>query len=112
MIHLEGNNRPVAHELDTLAIEILGEIPDDLVGTCYRNGPNPRSGWSPHLFAGDGMIHAVSLPTAYRNRYVRTPLLQDPNTRRDGEFVTTANTHIIDCDARLLALEEGGCRTT
>ena len=109
MIHLEGNNRPVADEVDVTVFEVVGKLPADLVGTYYRNGPNPRSGWSPHLFTGDGMVHAVCLPDgSYRNRYVRTPLFDDPTTPRDGELVTTANTHVIDCDGRLLALEEGG----
>lgn len=109
MLHLEGNNAPVADERDALPVRIVGTVPHDLVGTYYRNGPNPRSGWSPHLFLGDGMVHAVSLPRGeYRNRYVRTPLYEDAATPRDGRVVTTANTHVIELDGHLLALDESG----
>jgi carotenoid cleavage dioxygenase-like enzyme len=90
MIHLEGNNAPVAGERDEVPTRVVGAIPDDLVGTYHRNGPNPKSGWSPHLFAGDGMVHSLALPGgAYRNRYVN------------------GNTHVVPHDDVLLTLEEG-----
>jgi carotenoid cleavage dioxygenase-like enzyme len=90
VIHLEGNNAPVADERDALPTRVVGTIPDDLVGTYYRNGPNPKSGWSPHLFAGDGMVHSVAVPSGeYRNRYVK------------------GNTHIVEHEGALLTLEEG-----
>jgi carotenoid cleavage dioxygenase len=112
-IHLEGNNAPVSDEVDVdaAAVRVVGALPEDLRGTFYRNGPNPRSGWSPHLFAGDGMVHAVTVGDAgigYRNRYVRTPLWADPSTPRTHPRVTTANTHVVEHAGRLLALEEGG----
>ncbi len=92
-----------------MAVRVVGELPADLAGTFVRNGPNPRSGWSPHLYAGDGMMHSVDLPEGrYRNRWVRTPLFDDASVRRDGLLVTTANTHVIAHAGRLLALEEGG----
>jgi carotenoid cleavage dioxygenase-like enzyme len=90
VIHLEGNNAPVPDERDAVPTRVVGRVPDDLRGTYYRNGPNPRSGWSPHLFAGEGMVHAVALASgAYRNRYVE------------------GNTHVIEHDGALLTLEEG-----
>lgn len=90
MIHLEGNNAPVAEERDAMPTRVVGTLPDDLVGTYHRNGPNPRSGWSPHLFAGEGMVHSMTLPGgAYRNRYVE------------------GNTHVIEHEGELLSLEEG-----
>ena len=56
-----------------------GALPDDLEGTLFRIGPNPRyaplsgryNGWM-----GDGMVHALSFTGGkahYRNRWVRTP---------------------------------------
>lgn len=111
-IHLEGNNAPVPGERDAVPTRVVGDVPGDLRGLFVRNGPNPRTGWSPHLFAGDGMVHGLWLDGAgaarYRNRYVRTPLFDDPATRRDGREVTTANTNVIAHAGRLLALEEGG----
>ena len=122
-IHLAGNNRPVDRESDVVRAEIRGRLPDDLRGTYIRNGPNPRSGWSPHLFAGDGMVHGIALGEGelrwYRNRYVRTPLYEHPGadrfelafdaaTGRIDHRVTTANTHVIEHAGKVLALEEGG----
>lgn len=111
-IHLAGNNAPVAAERDARPTHVVGRIPEDLRGVYLRNGPNPRRGWSPHLFAGDGMVHGIALEdgiaTWYRNRYVRTPLHDDPDTPRGDPRVTTANTHVIAHAGRILALEEGG----
>lgn len=57
---------------------VQGNIPTDLVGEFFRNGPNPvfvpRGGQ--HWFDGDGMIHGVRLQADgnvnYVNRYVDT----------------------------------------
>ncbi len=122
-LHLAGNNAPVAEEVTVVPTEVEGSIPGDLAGLFVRNGPNPRTGWSSHLFEGDGMVHGLALAggTArwYRNRYVRTPLYEHPGeprlalavdaaTGRVDHRVTTANTHVIAHAGRLLALEEGG----
>ncbi|PZG34457.1 dioxygenase [Spongiactinospora gelatinilytica] len=122
-LHLAGNNAPVAEEVTLEPAKVVGEIPAELSGQFFRNGPNPRTGWSPHSFASDGMIHTVALDGGrarwYRNRYVRTPLYEnpgvsrfalafDPETSRIDYRVTTANTHLIAHAGRLFALEEGG----
>ncbi|KAF0846691.1 carotenoid oxygenase family protein [Nocardia caishijiensis] len=122
-LHLIGNNSPVTEEVTVEPTAVTGQIPRDLDGVFVRNGPNPRTGTSTHYFAGDGMVHAVSLAdgraTWYRNRYVRTPLSENPGKSRfqlafhpvDGTIdfrVTTANTHVITHAGRVLALEEGG----
>ncbi len=61
-------------------LAVSGELPRQLRGTLYRNGPNPqlppRAGAAYHWFDGDGMIHAFSFEderVRYRNRWVRTP---------------------------------------
>ncbi|MFD0655697.1 carotenoid oxygenase family protein [Thermocatellispora tengchongensis] len=81
-LHLAGNNAPVAAEVTLEPSKVTGEIPAELSGQFFRNGPNPRTGWSPHSFAGDGMIHTIALDGGrarwYRNRYVRTPLYEHP----------------------------------
>ncbi|MFF0492603.1 carotenoid oxygenase family protein [Nocardia sp. NPDC004068] len=122
-LHLAGNNAPVAEEVTVEPTEVVGRIPAELDGVFARNGPNPRTGWSPHYFAGDGMVHAIALADGrarwYRNRYVRTPLYDnpgrsrfalafDPATGTVDYRVTTANTHLLAHAGRLLALEEGG----
>ena len=61
-------------------MKITGELPRELNGTLYRNGPNPQFD-SPgaHWFVGDGMLHAFHLENgraSYRNRWVRTPKWQ------------------------------------
>ncbi len=122
-LHLAGNNAPVAEEVSVEPTDVTGRIPPELEGVFVRNGPNPRTGWSPHYFAGDGMVHAIALSGGsarwYRNRYVRTPLYANPGrSRAELAFdpatatmdyrVTTANTHLLAHAGRLLALEEGG----
>ena len=57
---------------------IRGEVPKDLLGTLYRNGPGKleRQGqWVHHPFDGDGMIVAIKFDkgqTTFSNRFVRT----------------------------------------
>jgi carotenoid cleavage dioxygenase-like enzyme len=74
------NLAPIPFECDAPVLKISGELPRELNGTLYRNGPNPQFD-SPgaHWFVGDGMLHAFHLENgraSYRNRWVRTPKWQ------------------------------------
>jgi carotenoid cleavage dioxygenase-like enzyme len=121
--HLRGNFAPVREEKTAFNLEVHGAIPPELRGLCLRNGPNPRSGSSPHWFFGDGMVHGVALSDGeakwYRNRWVRTrPYLEGDETailvRPDGSVdptVAKANTHIVGHAGRLLALVESSFPT-
>jgi len=72
--------RPNPTESDYAIKRIEGEIPRELNGTLYRNGPNqkvlPQAGAGAlHLFDGDAMIHAITFDDGqarYRGRYART----------------------------------------
>jgi carotenoid cleavage dioxygenase len=126
---LSGNFAPIRSEDDFAELAVADEIPRELQGTLFRNGPNPQ--FEPrdpdhHWFAGDGMIHAVRFAAgkvSYRNRFVRTPKWQaehatgqslfgtfgNPSTSGPSAMGTdsgVANTNIIFHAGRLLALEE------
>jgi len=73
---LQGNFSPIQSEDDVESLQVIGEIPRDLAGTYFRNGPNPA--FEPpgryHWFDGDGMIHGIRIrdgKASYRNRWVR-----------------------------------------
>jgi carotenoid cleavage dioxygenase-like enzyme len=74
-----GNYTPLSFEADAPDLVVRGELPKNLAGTLYRNGPNPQ--FAPrdsnhHWFIGDGMIHAFHIAdgrVSHRNRWVRTP---------------------------------------
>ena len=75
--NLRGGFAPLQMECDVNDLVIEGEIPRELNGSFYRNGPNPQ--YAPrghyHWFGGDGMVHAFHIEdgrVAYRNRWVRT----------------------------------------
>jgi carotenoid cleavage dioxygenase len=109
---------------------VVGEIPRDLAGTLYRNGPNPQFAprGSYHFFTGDGMIHAFRFEDGrchYRNRWVRTPRFaaeraageplfgnlfagEPSDPRANGVAGGPANTNVVWHAGRLLALVEGG----
>ena len=76
--NLEGNYAPLRMECDIQDLIIEGEVPKDLFGSYYRNGPDPQfppMGGQYHWFAGDGMIHAFHFENgkiSYRNRWVQT----------------------------------------
>jgi carotenoid cleavage dioxygenase-like enzyme len=125
---LQGLYAPVFVEGESGKLPVEGEVPRELNGTLYRNGPNPQ--FAPrglyHWFAGDGMVHAFHIENGevtYRNRYVRTPKFEleraagralfgafgnpafsDPSTV--GKDFGVANTHIVYHGGKLLALEE------
>jgi carotenoid cleavage dioxygenase len=127
---LRGNYGPLLLEGEAFDLPIEGELPRELEGTLYRNGPNPQ--FAPrgryHWFDGDGMIHAFRLGdgrASYRNRWVRTARFSleraagealfgglgdmaasDP--RVAGVAPNAANTNIVWHAGRLLALWEGG----
>ena len=128
--YLSGNFAPIASEDDLQDLPVTGDIPRELNGTFYRNGPNPQ--FTPrdahhHWFAGDGMLHAFILQNrqvGYKNRFVRTnkwqleneagrslfgtfgnPMTTDPSVL--GQDSGVANTNVIWHAGKLLALEEG-----
>ena len=72
---LQGNFAPWRMEGEAPDLEVVGELPRELRGTYFRNGPNPA--FEPigryHWFDGDGMIHAIRIADGrahYRNRWV------------------------------------------
>jgi carotenoid cleavage dioxygenase-like enzyme len=121
------NIAPIPFECDASILKVTGELPRELNGTLYRNGPNPQFDVpGAHWFVGDGMLHAFHLENGRasdRNRWVRTPKWQaehdagralfggfgrklpsaPASTTQDGGV---ANTNIIFHGGRLLALEE------
>lgn len=123
------NRSPIPMECDAPFLTVEGELPRELNGTLYRNGPNPQFDVpGAHWFVGDGMLHAFHIENgraSYRNRWVRTPkwlaehdagraifagfgpikLRDAPPTSCNDSGV--ANTNIIYHGGRLLALEEG-----
>ena len=72
-----NNLAPIPMECDAPHLKVTGELPRELNGTLYRNGPNPQfDAPGAHWFLGDGMLHAFHLENgraSYRNRWVRTP---------------------------------------
>ncbi len=131
---LQRNYAPVNDELHVTHLEVIGKIPDDLLGTYMRNGPNPQ--FQPitytYPFDGDGMIHAVYIDNgqaSYRNRYIETvellaerragkalyggfkcPVPPDPTYVGEGAdpFKNGAFIHIIRHANQHLALFEPG----
>ena len=127
---LQGIWEPWPMEGDLRDLPVVGEVPQALRGTFYRNGPNPQ--FAPraayHLFDGDGMIHAFAIEDGkvhYRNRWVRTPRFEAERaageslygglaspTKDDPRVAGVpggpANTHIVSHAGKLLALVELG----
>lgn len=128
---LEGYFAPMGMECDAPDLIIEGELPTDLTGVYFRNGPDPlyppREGEAYHWFHGDGMLQRFEFGggrIAWRNRWVQTrkyeleraagkslfgvlgnPFNLDPSVAE--EPYNTANTHIVYHGDRLLALMEG-----
>jgi len=115
---LRGNWAPLKEERTVTDLQVIGRIPPELDGRYVRNGANPVTGYADHPFLGDGMIHGIRLRNGnaewYRNRYVRTPFIAEPDrpaidldSALGDMTASKANTNIIGHAGRLLALEEG-----
>ncbi len=112
--NLVGAFAPIHMECEAPDLVVEGEVPRDLFGTFYRNGPNPQ--FAPrgdyHWFGGDGMIHGYYIEdgrVGYRNRWVRTVKW---NTEREaGESLFSAF-NPLDNDERVQGLETDGLANT
>jgi carotenoid cleavage dioxygenase-like enzyme len=114
--HMLGNGRPVTEEQSLTSLKVRGTIPPELDGRYVRAGGNQREGESSHPFLGDGMVHGVRLRDGqaewYRNRYVQTPFITNPDLNATDPAVmmdmksSKANTHVIGHAGKILALEE------
>jgi len=87
--YLHGLYAPTLNEMHVESLQVTGELPSDLVGAYFRNGPNPRH--KPlhrhHPFDGDGMVHGVYFQdgnVSYRNRYVQTAALHGELVERES----------------------------
>jgi carotenoid cleavage dioxygenase-like enzyme len=121
------NYAPISEERVVHALPVKGELPRELNGSLYRNGPNPQFQVpGAHWFVGDGMLHAFTLENgkaSYRNRWVRTSKWlaeHDAGRALFGGFGQkppdapasvvadsgVANTNVVWHGGRLLALEE------
>jgi carotenoid cleavage dioxygenase len=122
--------RPYKNEESFEITSIEGEIPKDIHGTLYRNGPSqkidPVQGHQAlHLFDGDGLIHSYRIDDGhvwYTGKYVRTPSFIAE--QEEGRFCfscvnfapenpsdkvplrETANTNIVWHGGKLMALVE------
>jgi carotenoid cleavage dioxygenase len=113
---LQGNFAPVTRETEATDLRVQGTIPDALSGLYVRNGSNPKTGWAPHWFLGDGMVHGVMLANGkaswYRNRYVQTTLLAAGGgltaKGAPGGAAGLSNVSLVHHAGRLLTLGEVG----
>ena len=121
--YLHGLFAPVEKQVAADNLDVIGEIPRDLHGGYFRNGPNPKTPpkGMHHWFDGDGMIHGIWFEDGkarYANRYVATEDFRtngagslggifEPSKDAAGRTVhyrETANTDIVYHNGRLLAL--------
>jgi len=125
--------RSLPKEYDYRIDEVEGEIPPELQGTLFRNGPGllDVNGQSlHHPFDGDGMICAIAFKDGqahFRNRFVRTEGFQKEQkagkilhrgvfgTQKPGGWLANAfdfnlkniaNTQVVYWGGKLLALWE------
>ncbi len=126
--------RAVTEEFDVELHSLSGQLPRELNGVLYRNGPGTLVAGETryqHPFDGDGMVTRFEFRDGtcrYRNRYVTTRersrelaagrmLYRAFGTNLPGglranffrtRFKNAANTHVVPHGGRLYALWEGG----
>lgn len=129
----QNGYKSITQEFDYWIDEIEGQIPDELQGTLFRNGPgllDINGEKFHHPFDGDGMISRITFNNGkahYRNRFVRTEgyLAEQKagkilyrgvfGTQKPGGWLANfldlnlkniANTNVIYWGGKLLALWE------
>ena len=80
--YLHGPYTPVVSEITAVDLRVVqGEVPHDLFGAYFRQGPNPilepRSAY--HWFDGDGMVHGLYLRDG-RASYIRKWIRSEEHT--------------------------------
>jgi len=123
--YLHGVYAPTTREVVSGPLPVEGELPRDLFGAYFRNGPNsvhqPVNRY--HWFDGDGMVHGIWFEDGearYANRWVGTRgyrAEQDAGktiwggvlgpfdfSLPGGPLKDTANTDLITLDGQLYAL--------
>lgn len=125
---LQGIFEPLNAESNINDLIVTGEIPSELNGIFFRNGPNPQYVFSEnyHFFEGDSMIHAMRFQNgqvSYDNRWIRTEKFKLERNARKSLFAgfrdfgksdpkvkdmraDTVNTNILWHGNKLLALQE------
>lgn len=127
-----GWNSIKQSELLPLDMKVYGNIPEQITGTLFRNGPAryERGGNShTHWFDGDGMIQKFSIAKhkiVHQGCFVKTDkyakeqqagellysgtgtFLADKLPARNNDSINVANTSIIEWHNEMLALWEGG----
>ena len=94
------NLAPIPMECDAPYLKVTGELPRELNGTLYRNGPNPQfDAPGAHWFVGDGMLHAFHLENGRAS-----PIATAGSAPRNGRPSTTPA-------ARCSAASAASCRT-
>jgi carotenoid cleavage dioxygenase len=83
--YLHGIYAPTLNQVHAENLPVVGELPADLAGAYFRNGPNPLH--PPlnrhHPFDGDGMVHGLYFNqgrASYLNRYIETEALVQERT--------------------------------
>ncbi|KAJ6009633.1 hypothetical protein N7522_004649 [Penicillium canescens] len=127
----QWNEDHLRFEADVFELEVTGEIPSTIHGTFYRVQPDhafpPKFADTEIPLNGDGNVSSFTIKDGhvdFKQRYVKTPkLLAERKARRavfgryrnkytDEPLVrdvlrgTTANTHVVFHDNKLMALKE------
>jgi len=122
--YVAGNFAPLETEVTAFDLEVVGRVPEELVGRFLRIGPNPAD--RPdlvrlvryHWFAGTGMAHGLRLRGGraewFRSRFVidrdaakvlgRSPIPGPGEGTRDGNV----NTSLMHVGGKLCAVVEAG----
>jgi len=122
---LRGNYGPIDREVVLTDLKVIGEIPKDLNGSYFRNGPNRHYAAQGryHWFDGDGMMHAAQFANGkvtYRNGWVRTNSFREEEAagralwegvmepprrdRPDMPLKDTSNTDVVFHAGRLVSM--------
>ncbi len=129
---LLGWSTPQSDRLESIALEIEGNLPEGLRGVFRRNGPAAHSRHGHHYrhwFDGDGMIQEFRFSDAglsHRGRMIATPKIvredaagsrlfpgfatpvEGMASMRGPDDMNAANISVIDHHGELMALWEGG----
>ena len=83
-----GNYAPVTFEADAPDLPLRGELPKELAGTLYRNGPNPQ-------FAPYGVAARAALESQGLWKEVEPKIVYGENVRQALQFAESGNVEAV-----------------
>lgn len=97
---------PVSRERYIPNLRVIGQIPESLIGTYLRNGPNFEKPSKDQHFFGEGMIHSITLHKNSTPSYQSKKIVAEPHW--PSPYPDYPNVSVVKSESRIFAAGDVG----